>query len=138
MKRRPFRILIKILSMIIIGKSRRPVRRHFTAHFDRDNVATRQISLQNMYSRLVEMAEVLCAFHRVLFSTENQSYYNGQSEEREIRLRANESFKKKNLYIYTNCLKRGKTRTTKPRVVLVLYLIGERVARVFWTNHRAK
>ena len=41
------------------GKSRRPVRRHFTAHFDRDNVATRQVSLQNMYSRLVEMAEVL-------------------------------------------------------------------------------
>ena len=36
------------------------------------------------------------------FSTEcrrNQSYYNGQSEEREIRLRANESFKK-NTYIY--------------------------------------
>lgn len=42
------------------GKSRRPVRRHFTAHFDRDNVATRQVSLQNMYSRLGEMAEVLC------------------------------------------------------------------------------
>ena len=40
------------------GKSRRPVRRHFTAHFDRDNVATRQVSLQNLYSRLVEMAEV--------------------------------------------------------------------------------
>ena len=42
------------------------------------------------------------------------------------------------IYIYTNCLKRGKTRTTKSRVVLVLYLIGQRVARVFWTNHRAK
>ena len=40
------------------GKSRRPVRRHFTAHFDRDNVATRQVSLQNMYSRLAEMSEV--------------------------------------------------------------------------------
>ncbi|KAK2560477.1 Spectrin beta chain [Acropora cervicornis] len=39
-------------------KTRRPVRRHFTAHFDRDNVATRQVSLQNMYSRLVEMAEI--------------------------------------------------------------------------------
>ena len=71
-KRGPFRILIKILSMILIGKSRRPVRRHFTAHFDRDNVATRQISLQNMYSRLVEMAEVLCAFHRVLFDWVSQ------------------------------------------------------------------
>ena len=46
------------------GKSRRPVRRHFTAHFDRDNVATRQVSLQNLYSRLVEMAEVnrICMF----------------------------------------------------------------------------
>ena len=46
------------------GKSRRPVRRHFTAHFDRDNVATRQVSLQNLYSRLVEMAEVnrICVF----------------------------------------------------------------------------
>ena len=43
----------------LTGKSRRPVRRHFTAHFDRDNVATRQVSLQNMYSRLAEMAEVL-------------------------------------------------------------------------------
>ena len=41
-----------------IEKTRRPVRRHFTAHFDRDNVATRQVSLQNLYSRLVEMAEV--------------------------------------------------------------------------------
>ena len=71
-KRRPFRILIKTLSMILIGKSRRPVRRHFTAHFDRDNVATRQISLQNLYSRLVEMAEVLCAFHRVLFDWVSQ------------------------------------------------------------------
>ncbi|XP_015749829.1 PREDICTED: spectrin alpha chain, non-erythrocytic 1-like isoform X1 [Acropora digitifera] len=39
-------------------KTRRPVRRHFTAHFDRDNVATRQVSLQNLYSRLVEMAEI--------------------------------------------------------------------------------
>ncbi|XP_068689103.1 spectrin beta chain-like isoform X1 [Montipora foliosa] len=39
-------------------KARRPVRRHFTAHFDRDNVATRQVSLQNLYSRLVEMAEI--------------------------------------------------------------------------------
>ena len=46
------------------GKSRRQVRRHFTAHFDRDNVATRQVSLQNLYSRLVEMAEVnrICMF----------------------------------------------------------------------------
>ena len=71
-KGRPSWILIKMLSMILIGKSRRPVRRHFTAHFDRDNVATRQISLQNMYSRLVEMAEVLCAFHRVLFDWVSQ------------------------------------------------------------------
>lgn len=47
------------ISLNFTGKSRRPVRRHFTAHFDRDNVATRQISLQNMYSRLAEMAEVL-------------------------------------------------------------------------------
>ena len=46
------------LSMFPIEKTRRPVRRHFTAHFDRDNVATRQVSLQNLYSRLVEMAEV--------------------------------------------------------------------------------
>ena len=61
---------------------------------------------------------------------ENQSYYNGQSEEREIRLKANESFKK-NIYIYTNCLKRGKTRTGKSRVVVVLYLIGEREWREF-------
>ena len=46
------------LSIFPIEKTRRPVRRHFTAHFDRDNVATRQVSLQNLYSRLVEMAEV--------------------------------------------------------------------------------
>ena len=50
--------LIKKLFLNSTGKSRRPVRRHFTAHFDRDNVATRQVSLQNLYSRLVEMAEV--------------------------------------------------------------------------------
>ena len=48
----------KLRNFFVAGKSRRPVRRHFTAHFDRDNVATRQISLQNMYSKLVEMAEV--------------------------------------------------------------------------------
>ena len=40
------------------GKQRRQVRRHFTAHFDRDNVATRQIGLHNTYSKLTEMAEL--------------------------------------------------------------------------------
>ena len=38
------------------GKQRRQIRRHFTAHFDRDNVATRQIGLHNAYSKLTEMA----------------------------------------------------------------------------------
>ena len=52
------RIYAVHLSIFPIEKTRRPVRRHFTAHFDRDNVATRQVSLQNLYSRLVEMAEV--------------------------------------------------------------------------------
>ena len=54
-------ILVIIYASVFfpVEKARRPVRRHFTAHFDRDNVATRQVSLQNLYSRLVEMAEVI-------------------------------------------------------------------------------
>ena len=34
------------------------MRRHFTAHFDRDNVAVRQMGISNTYNKLVEMAQV--------------------------------------------------------------------------------
>ena len=34
------------------------MKRHFTAHFDRDNAAVRQLTLGNMYQKLVELSEV--------------------------------------------------------------------------------
>lgn len=48
---------INISCFNLIGKQR-GVRRHFTAHFDRDNVAVRQITLTNTYNRLVELSQV--------------------------------------------------------------------------------
>ena len=37
-----------------------------------------------------------------------------------------------------NCLKRGKTSLTKSRLLLILIWLFEEVARIFWTNHKAK
>ncbi|EDO49575.1 predicted protein [Nematostella vectensis] len=39
-------------------EKRRGVQRHFTAHFDRDNVAVRQITISNTYNRLIETSEM--------------------------------------------------------------------------------
>ena len=44
--------------MYFVDKSRRAVKRHFTAHFDRDNAAVRQLTLRNMYRKLLELSEV--------------------------------------------------------------------------------
>ena len=49
---------ISLLSYYFLGKTRRAVKRHFTAHFDRDNAAVRQLTLGNVYSKLLELSEV--------------------------------------------------------------------------------
>lgn len=49
---------ISLLSYYFLDKSRRAVKRHFTAHFDRDNAAVRQLTLGNVYSKLLELSEV--------------------------------------------------------------------------------
>ena len=49
----------------------------------------------------------------------NLNSHNSQEEDKKIPLRANENSKQK-----PNCLKRGKTRATKSRLVLFLHPIG--------------
>ena len=54
------------------------------------------------------------------FSIEWQSNYNGQSQQTKTTQRTNENSKQ----IHITSAKRGKTRATKSRFVLVLHLIG--------------
>ena len=59
--------------------------------------------------------------------SKNQNNHDCQSKGRKIPLRANEN----STWKQANCLKRGKPH-------LYCFLLVERVARVFWTNHREK
>jgi glycine cleavage system regulatory protein len=51
----------EFLVLFLIGKQKRGLKRHFTAHFDRDNVAVRQLTLTNTYNKLLESSQVKTA-----------------------------------------------------------------------------
>ena len=88
----------------------------------------------SLYSSTLYLTFVIKILQRAVFNgvswnqNQNQSNYNGQSQQTKTIQRTNENSKQSHL----TGAKRGKTRATKSRLILVLHLIGwESGARFF-------